>query len=540
MFKKNDIFINTSVRFKLIILLLFLMILPEFQLAQTNPDYKERLFQNSKDSLKKFSAIGIGEATIDPDQYKIGPGENIFISISGIEETNFNLFVNMENYLFFPKVGGINLKGLTLAQAKEKIKSTLEKYYRNVEIFISLANLKKIKVFLVGDVQKPASIVVESNTKLFDLLLDSISFNKTSSFRNIQVKNVNGSIKYYDFLKFLRYGDKKNNPLLNDGDVVFVDKADKVVTISGAIKFPATYEFVVGESVNDLIKLAGGFLYNSKTDSIEIVRYDKEGKNQKSYYYSYREIVEKNMSLNFKDNVIVRLIPDYYLDNFVRIEGRVKYPGIYKIKEDQTKLSEIMKEAGGFRKDASIKDAALSRTTGEVDFDPEFERLKLILRADMTDDEYDYLKAKSRQRKGKVVVDFEELFIKNNFDEDVVLKRGDVINVPEAKNYVTMLGQVINPGNVVYHENFTVDDYIRLSGGFGWRAVEGDVRVIKSNTGEWIDDEDVESIEPGDTIWIPEDPPGPKFWDVFTTSLQVLGQVAAVIAATVAVIIATR
>jgi len=246
------------------------------------------------------------------------------------------------------------------------------------------------------------------------------------------------------------------------------------------------------------------------------------------------------MSLNFKDNVIVRLIPDYYLDNFVRIEGRVKYPGIYKIKEDQTKLSEIMKEAGGFRKDASIKDAALSRTTGEVDFDPEFERLKLILRADMTDDEYDYLKAKSRQRKGKVVVDFEELFIKNNFDEDVVLKRGDVINVPEAKNYVTMLGQVINPGNVLYHENFTVDDYIRLSGGFGWRAVEGDVRVIKSNTGEWIDDEDVESIEPGDTIWIPEDPPGSKFWDVFTTSLQVLGQVAAVIAATVAVIIATR
>ena len=540
MFKKNNILTIGSLVVKLIVQLLFLVVLPEYQIAQTIPDYKERDFQSSRDSIKRIIEPGIGEAAVDPDEYKVGPGENIFISISGIEETNFNLFVNIENYLFIPKVGGINLWGLTLTQAKEKIKSTLEKYYRNVEIFISIANLKKIKVFLVGDVQKPASIIAESNTKLFDLLLDTISFNKTSSFRNIQVKNVKGEIKYYDFLKFLRYGEEKHNPLLNDGDVVFVDKVDKVVTISGAVKFPATYEFLEGESVNDLIKLAGRFQYNSKTDSIEIVRYDREGKNQKSYYYSYREIVEKNIPLNFKDNVIVRIIPEYYIDNFVRIEGWVQYPGVYKIEEDKTKLLEIIQEAGGFRKDASLKDATLARTTGEVDLDPEYERLKLMLRADMTDDEYDYLKAKSRQRTGRVVVDFEELFIKYNLNEDVILKRGDLISVPEAKNYITLLGQVINPGNIVYNKNFNVDDYIQLAGGFGWRAIESDVRVIKSNTGEWIDDEDVESLDPGDTIWIPENPPGPKFWDVFSTTLQVLGQVATVIAATVAVIIATR
>ncbi|MCK7519153.1 MAG: SLBB domain-containing protein [Ignavibacteriales bacterium] len=119
-------------------------------------------------------------------------------------------------------------------------------------------------------------------------MLDSINFNKTSSFRNIQIKHVDGEINYYDFLKFLRYGEKKNNPLINDGDIVLVDKIDKVVTISGAVKYPGTYEFLEEESVNDLIKLAGGFLFNSKTDSIEIVRYDKEGKDQKSYYFSYQ------------------------------------------------------------------------------------------------------------------------------------------------------------------------------------------------------------------------------------------------------------
>ncbi|MBK9282748.1 MAG: polysaccharide biosynthesis/export family protein [Sphingobacteriaceae bacterium] len=127
--------------------ILIFLILPYLQIAQTNPDYKEREFQNSKDALKKINMSGVAEASIDPDEYKVGSGENIFISISGIEEVNFNLIVNVENYLFIPKVGGINLRGLTLNHAREKIRSTIEKYYKNVEIFISLGGLKKDKSF---------------------------------------------------------------------------------------------------------------------------------------------------------------------------------------------------------------------------------------------------------------------------------------------------------------------------------------------------------------------------------------------------------
>ncbi len=516
------------------------LLFPQISSAQNYPNYLERNFLSATDSISKTSSIGLSEMAVDGDEYTIGPGENIFISISGIEETNLSLTVNPEYFLFIPKVGAINLKGLTLNQAKEKIKATLEKYYKKVEIFISIGTWRKIKVYLVGDVKKPTSAVIESNSKLLDLLLNSEGFNPTSSYRDIQIKDNTGSVKRYDFLRFLRYGDKKNNPLLKDGDVVFVDKVDKVVTISGQVKFPATYEFLEGESIADLIKLAGGLLFNAKKDSIEIVRYDEQGRYQRSLYYSFDEIIKTNMPVQFKDHVIVRVIPDYYIDNLVKIDGWVNYPGVYKIKEDSTYLSEIIFQAGGFKKYASIKDATLTRTIGETEFDPEFERLKMIPRADMTDDEYDYLKAKSRQKKGKVVVDFEKLFLKNDTREDLILKRGDIIYVPEAKNTVTLLGQVVNPGEILFNKDYSVDDYIELAGGFGWRALKGDVRVIKSKTGEWIDDEDVETIEPGDIIWVPEDPPGPKFWEVFTTSLQVLGQIAAVIAATVAVIVATR
>ena len=158
----------------------------------------------------------------------------------------------------------------------------------------------------------------------------------------------------------------------------------------------------------------------------------------------------------------------------------------------------------------------------------------------MTEDEYDYFKAKSRQTSGRVVIDFVDLFINNNLNENIVLKRGDVITIPEQKDYIIMLGQLVNPGKIIYNPNFTIEDYIALAEGFGWRALEGEVRVIKATTGEWIDADDVVKLDPGDTIWVPEDPPGPKFWDVFMDGLQIFAQLAAIVAATAAIIIATR
>ncbi|HSP88365.1 MAG TPA: SLBB domain-containing protein, partial [Ignavibacteriaceae bacterium] len=385
----------------------------------------------------------------------------------------------------------------------------------------------------------PSSNVLPANARLMDLISISEGMIESSNYRNIKIINRNGE-EIYDLLSYLRYGDKSNNPYLMEGDIVIVDKVDKIVTIYGEVKYPGIYEFVNDETVLELIELAGGFTLRAKKDTIEVVSFDEEGKNQISRYYSVDQLNNRSFKLKNQDRVIIRELQEYYLDSYVRIDGFVKYPGWYKIIKDNTHLKNIIDEAGGFLEDASLSEASLTRNIGLTQYDPEFERLKQIPRADMTDDEYDYLKAKSRERVGRVVVDFYRLFINNDQTENVILKRGDVIDVPEAKNYITLLGQVVNPGKVIYKSDLTYENYIELAGGFGWRALEDEVRVIKANTGEWIEADDIETLEPGDTIWIPEDPPGPKFWDVFTTVLQVAGQIAAVIAATVAVIIASK
>lgn len=509
--------------------------------AQPYPDYKERSFTTWGDSVSPgFSQVTATSGNVDPDKYIIGPGDKIFVSISGLEEVKIALLVDQEGNIYIPKVGGIDLKKTNLTEAREKISNAVLRYYRNVDVFVTLVDFRKIKVSLLGNVNAPSTFVLSANSRLFDLITVSKGFTESSSFRNIKIISNDGDVEYYDLLRFLRFGDNTNNPFLKEGDIVLVDKVDKVIRIYGEIKYPGIYEFVENEKVSDLIELAGGFTLKARTDTIEVVTFDNQGKKHLSKYYSYSDIFENNIEVNVQDQVMVRQIPEYLIDRYVSIEGHVKYPGWYKIVKDSTALFDIINEAGGFRQDASLSEATVTRSVGIAQEDPEFERLKHIPRADMTDDEYDYLKAKSRERPGKIVIDFEKLFLNNDLSENLILRQNDVITVPETKKYITMLGQVVNPGKIIYKEGLSVDDYIELAGGFGWRALDGDVRVIKVNTGEWIEADDIETLDPGDTIWVPEDPPGPKFWDVFTTVMAVAGQLAAVIAATVAVIIATR
>ncbi|MBL1155503.1 MAG: hypothetical protein D8M51_11335 [Ignavibacteriae bacterium] len=526
---------------KKILSVVFSLLLLTNLYSQILPTYPERSFSSIKDtSANIFQKMEASEGVINPDEYKVGPGDKIFISISGVEERIFNLLINHEGYLYIPRVGAVDLRNKSLAEAKKSIFEILEKNFRNVDIYIALADVRKIKVSLIGDVSTQSSLILSSNSRLQDVLKGRSLITSTSDIRNIKIISKDGTTGTYDLVSFFRMGDLKQNPYLKDGDIVLIEKADKIISILGQVRYPATYEFKEGETVKELIDLAGGLMYKARKDTIELIRFENDGVNQYSNYYSYDYIQNNSIELKYSDLIVVRELSTYYDEQWVTIEGEIKYPGVYRITKNKTTLTEIINEAGGVLDDASLIDATLYRSIADTSYDPEFERIKLIPRSDMTDDEYDYLKAKSRQRVGKVVVDFQSLFLEKQLSEDVILKRFDKIVIPKRKNYITIIGQVVNPGSLIFNKNFSVQDYIQLAGGFSWRALENDVRVIKSNTGEWVEDDDIDTLEPGDTIWVLEDPPGPKFWEIFTTTLSVLGQVAAVIAATVAVIVATR
>lgn len=510
-------------------------------LTQQLPDYPERF---SQDSLNQLSSLPISkiatEGIINPEEYKVGPGDKIFISISGVTEIASTLVIDQEGWLYIPRVGGVDLRNNTLSNAKEKITGSILKYYKDVDIFISLSDFRMIKISLVGNIKKPSVFVLPANSRIMDLVTNSGQLNEDSDIRNIKIIPKDGETETFDLLSFLRYGDFSNNPILVEGDVVLVQKVDQVVQISGQVQFPALYEFRPDESIMDLINLSGGFLFDARKDTIELIRFQEDGRTQISKYYSYEELKQNSVYLQNKDHVVIRKIPEFLLDHYVVLNGYVRYPGWYKINKNVTTLKDIIEEAGGFLKEASLTEASVTRQMDVEETDAEYERLLLIPTDKMTEDEYDYFKSKSRQRSGRVVIDFVKLFQNNDLKENIILRKNDVINIPEKKDYIILLGQLVNPGKIIYDSTLTIQDYINLAGGFGWRALEGDVRVIKAKTGEWIDADDIDALKPGDTIWVPEDPPGPKFWDVFTDVLTIVAQVAIILSATAAIIIATE
>ena len=484
-------------------------------------------------SGKNLQATGF----IDPDNYILGPGDSLFILIKGLDELAWKLNVSQEGTIYIPKVGEVNLKSNSLTEARLKLERAIGKFYKNVEIFISLADIRKIKVGLYGDVKRSSVFYLLANARLSDLIINSELLNPSSDLRNIKIENDLNQTRYYDFISFIRKNDKTQNPFLIDGDFIYVDKADKTIQILGSVKFPASYNYKPNETAYDAIELAGGLLTNAKKDTVEVIRFAEDYKTQNSFFISLEG--SKKFQLQNKDKIIVRSLPEFLLDEIVTVEGFVRYPGVYKIKDGETKLSEIIHQAGGFLSKASLSDASLFRRTLSDTTDVEYERLKNLARKDMTDDEYDYLKAKARQPLGKVVVNFGDIFENKISKEDIVLRKNDAIFVPEKKDYVNLIGQVVHPGKIPFNNKLKVKDYISLAGGFGWRAIESDVRVVRANSGEWIDEDEVDVLYPGDIIWIPEDPPPPRFWDFTKDALLIIGQVATVVTAAVA-IIATR
>ncbi|MBE2279102.1 MAG: SLBB domain-containing protein [Ignavibacteriaceae bacterium] len=508
--------------------------------AQKIPDYSERVqFFSPDTSLKNLSNPGT-YGVINENDYILGPGDILTLVLLGLQETVVQLPVAIDGSIYIPKSGSLKVAGLSLAQARSKITEIIEKTYRNVDVYVNLTVIKIIRVSLYGDIKQPSSYSLPANFRLSDLLSNSKGITLTSDLRNIQIKRINGDSLNVDLLKYFRFGDFGGNPYLREGDFVFIEPADRFITIGGQVKFPGTYEFRDGESLGGILRLCGNLTEKARTDSIELIRFLPDNLRQRKEFYTFNQIESNNISLKNGDRVIVREIPKIFDENLVFIEGYVNFPGPYLIENNKTTLSEIIEMSGGFRDDAAIEDISLIRMSERVDLDPEFERLKLIPIADMSYDEYDYFKSKARQRYGKVVVDFYKLFILGDKSEDITLKKNDKIIVPDQKNHIALIGQVVNPGKVPYEKRYTINDYIAIAGGFGWRADISEVRVIRVNTGEWIDANDVDILYPGDTIWVPEEEKPPRFWDIFMDTLTILGQVATVIAATVAVIISTR
>lgn len=236
-----------------------------------------------------------------------------------------------------------------------------------------------------------------------------------------------------------------------------------------------------------------------------------------------------NFPLESGDRIVVKAKKELREDYRVNIQGEVMYAGMYPITKNRTKLSEVIKQAGGFTEFSALRSATLNRRSvqpGEV----EIERLLSARGGVSTEDSSDYfLETELRLKKEIVSIDFEKLFINGDSSQDVILQDEDYIIVPSIKKTIYVFGQAVTPGHIPFMNGMNVEYYIAKAGGYTDRARKGDVQIIKSKTKQWLDPDET-TIEEGDYVWIPKDPDRP-----FAYYMTIASQAASVLSVVVGI-----
>jgi protein involved in polysaccharide export with SLBB domain len=291
--------------------------------------------------------------------------------------------------------------------------------------------------------------------------------------------------------------------------VPFRDPYIGSVGVYGAVKAPGDYEFVTGDSLSQFVRYAFGLQSNADADHIELTRTTADGTLHTTVHNLSAILghAAPDVLLQPSDRIVVPAIENRAKAAVVNVRGEVENPGIVPIIDGKTKLSEVIRQVGGFRPDAALNAAAIIRRgydqTNSVG--SEEDRLALTRLSDFPVTDTGNFQRQLGLRAPTVVVDMKRLFTDGDSSQDVVLRDGDHIVIPMAPTTVYVYGFVNKPGFVTVIPNGRLSDYIAEAGGYAEGAVKGHTRIIKAGSKAWIDPGDTQ-IEPGDEIYVPKEP----------------------------------
>lgn len=482
------------------------------------------------------------ETPIDANKYKVGPGDELLISILGQVNEFFRTPISPEGKVIIPSVSVVDVKELSLHKAKQNIIAEIRKVYPTVDVSVDLISLRRFRIQVTGLVNKVGDINVSGVDRVSKGL--AAAGGSAASMRNILLRKQDGSVIRVDLVKKKNTGSLETDPFMSEGDMIYVPEVYSRFQVFGSVNIPGTYEFVIGERISDIIELCGGLSFGADSLETYLVRFKEDtGRSFNTLRIDLDRVIYNpldtvhNLRIYPDDRIFFHQKYLFHPKANVSIHGEVLRTGNYAIVEGVTKITDIIAQAGGFTPDVAIELISIYRHRDIEGIDAEYERLKKVPYADMNDLEKSYFKAKSRQEQPPVQTDFKKLFDGGKVNEryNVTLKPHDVIVVTKAKKTVTLVGGVIHAGilDLVPEQNYKY--YIEKAGGYKSIAKKRDVVIIKAFGQQWDDaDEDI-MIEDGDVIFIPEKEPIDG-WQLFKDILSITGQLAAITSTIILVI----
>ena len=311
-------------------------------------------------------------------------------------------------------------------------------------------------------------------------------------------------------------------------------------TISGRVANPGTYPYAENTTIEDLILAAGGLLEGASYAKVDVSRRindpmatTSEAQIAEIFSFSLRDGLlmgdDNNFTLKPYDVVEVRTSPNYMQQQFVTIAGEVTFAGGYALQRRNERISTLVQRAGGITPSAYIRGAHLMRRMTEDERAARDETLRLA----MSSSGNDSISVSKLQVSDyySVGIDLEKALANPGSTDDLVMRAGDRLFVPEMVSTVKISGDVMVPNTVTFKEGLKVKDYINLAGGYGNRANKGKVFVVYMN-GMVQRAKRGTVVEPGCQIIVPSKPDKKGFdWAKAMTIATTLGSLGTMSAA---------
>lgn len=366
-----------------------------------------------------------------PEDYVLGPGDQVIIDVWGASQKTLFSEVSPEGIVNVEGYGPLSVSGMTLPEANRYLMNTLGRIYENSQVKLTIGQTKTITVNVMGEVVAPGTYTLSAFSTVFHALYMAGGPNEIGSLRNIQVFRNNKLISTVDVYDYILRGRLSGNIRLMTNDVVLVGPYLNLVEISGKVKRPMIYEMKDSESVGTLIDFAGGFMGDAYQDNIRLIR--KQG--DEMSVYSINEAQWKSFLLNDCDSLFVDSVLERY-SNMVNVKGAVRRPGMYDIAAAST-VRQLIEIAGGLQEDAMKTRAVLHR--------------------------------KNKDNTLKVIsLDLEGILDRKQ--PDLILYNEDVLFIPgladlQNARTVSIYGEILYPGKYQHADSMTIEDLILQAGG---------------------------------------------------------------------------
>ena len=416
--------------------LLLIYIFFVFQLsAQTQLD---NLKSDSKASFESDFAGTVQLAMSNAD-YMVTAGDVYSLNYAaGNNVVSYTIPVDPSYKIRVSNLAVLDAAGKSYITLKKQVEEIVSKNYPMSGVQFVLLNPASFKVIITGEVISTTERNAWALTRLSSVIKDLTT--SYSSTRNIEIISKNGSSKIYDLFLAIRDGDLKQDPYLRPGDVININRIDRLVTVSGSVERPGTYELLKGENLSELIyKYGHGLNPLADISRIELSRSINSNDAAGNKIYLNKESIEANYSLENFDSV--------YIYSFKSLMPVVFVEGAIRISEESTELEASNRIPFTFQDGENY--AYFVR------------RIKNFISI-ITDTDNAYI----IRGENHIPLNITTMLYDANYYSTEVLQANDVLMLPFKQNFVSVAGSVNNPGRYPYIPNRTYEYYIGLAGGF--------------------------------------------------------------------------